>query len=519
MVFFAEKVQKEKVVMAKIFISYKRNVEPDAPVATVVYEALRHDHDVFIDQTLQVGEKWAERIQNAIKESDYMICFLSKSSVHSEMVVAEIETAHHHGKAHGKPAILPVRLNYKEPLVYPLSAYLNQLQWALWDKGEDISKLITELKQAISGGRLLVNNAAAVTVSLQTGEQEIPTAFANILREMGSPEGTMPHRSPFYIERETDQEAMRALSEIEGVTITIKGPRQMGKSSLLNRLLVSGKEKNMRTAFVDFQLIENAAIKNSDIFYKQFCSLLSWEFEVEDRSEEYWKNPLGHVQKTTNYFQRHILKEIANMQVLLAMDEVERVFASPFRSDFFSMLRSWHNNRARGGDWTRLNIALVTSTEPYQFIADLNQSPFNVGQVVELVDFTLEQVLDLNHRHHDLLSENEVEQLFDLLGGHPYLTRKALYLVSSRRDKFEELLESACEDNGPFGDHLRNYLFRMGDQDKLKESLVQVIKFQRCSDEHIFFQLRGSGLVKRIKNAVLPRNQLYAEYFGKRLNG
>ena len=30
----------------------------------------------------------------------------------------------------GKPAILPVRLDFNEPLVYPLSAYLNPLQWA-----------------------------------------------------------------------------------------------------------------------------------------------------------------------------------------------------------------------------------------------------------------------------------------------------------------------------------------------------------------------------------------------------
>ncbi|MEW5938168.1 MAG: toll/interleukin-1 receptor domain-containing protein, partial [Chloroflexota bacterium] len=36
----------------KIFISYKRNVEPDTPVAEAVYEALRNDHDVFIDTTL-----------------------------------------------------------------------------------------------------------------------------------------------------------------------------------------------------------------------------------------------------------------------------------------------------------------------------------------------------------------------------------------------------------------------------------------------------------------------------------
>ena len=66
---------------------------------------------------------------------------------------------------------------------------------------------------------------------------EIPTAFANIPpRDLGSPEGTMPFQSPFYIERETDHEAMQALCEMNGVTITIKGPRQMGKSSLLNRL-------------------------------------------------------------------------------------------------------------------------------------------------------------------------------------------------------------------------------------------------------------------------------------------
>jgi hypothetical protein len=505
--------------VAKIFISYKRNVEPDTPVATAVYDALRPEHEVFIDTTIQVGEKWAERIQKAIKESDYLIIFLSGSSVHSEMVIAEIETAHHQGKAYGKPSILPVRLNFNESLVYPLSAYLNPLQWAFWDKDADTPKLIAELKQAISGGQLPSDNAGSPTAVKEITKEEVPTAFANILHDLGSPEGTMSNQSLFYVERETDREAMNALNEIKGVTITIKGPRQMGKSSLLNRLLIEAKAKDMRAAFIDFQMIENSAIESADIFYRQFCSLLSWEFEIEDRTEEFWKNPLGHVQKTTNYFQKHLLKEILDVQILLAMDEVERMFASPFRSDFFSMLRSWHNNRSRGGDWTRLNLSLVTSTEPYQFIADLNQSPFNVGQVVELSDFTPEQAADLNHRHRDPLTEAEVQQLVGLLGGHPYLTRKALYLVASQRTTFTEMLDKAYEDDGPFGDHLRNYLFRMGDQEKLKAGLVQVIKNQRCPDEHVFFRLRGAGLIKRIGNAVLPRNQLYAGYFGKRLNG
>ena len=505
--------------MAKIFISYKRNIEPDTPVATAVFESLRRDHHVFIDTTLQVGEKWAERIQSEIKQSDYLITFLSENSVHSEMVIAEIETAHHTGKANGKPAILPVRLAYNEPLVYPISAYLNPLQWALWDSESDTPRLIADLQRAVSGGNLPSKMTdSQSTVPIPAGE-EIPTAFANIPpRDLGSPEGTMPHQSLFYIERDSDQDAMQALHEINGVTITIKGPRQMGKSSLLNRLMADGGKRGMKAAFIDFQMIENSVIENADIFYRQFCSLLSWEFEVEDRTEEFWKNPLGQVQKTTNYVTKHLLKELHDTHLLLAMDEVERMFTSPFRSDFFSMLRSWHNARARSGDWARFNMALVTSTEPYQLIADLNQSPFNVGAVVELKDFTPTQVSDLNQRHGNPLSAAQVTKISDLLGGHPYLTRKALYLTASKHTTFDDIVKKACEDDGPFGDHLRNHLFRMSDHQDLKSGLIQVIKYQHCSDEHIFFRLRGAGLVKRIGSDILPRNSLYAEYFGKRLN-
>ncbi len=60
-----------------------------------------------------------------------------------------------------------------------------------------LSKLIAELKQAISGGKLLANSAAAVTESGKVGEQEIPTAFANVPLNLGSPEGTMPHEFKF----------------------------------------------------------------------------------------------------------------------------------------------------------------------------------------------------------------------------------------------------------------------------------------------------------------------------------
>ncbi|WP_318284169.1 AAA-like domain-containing protein [Brasilonema sennae] len=102
--------------------------------------------------------------------------------------------------------------------------------------------------------------------------------------------------------------------------------------------------------------------------------------------------------KGDRYLQRHILKGLGH-PLVLAMDEVDRVFDTKFRNDFFGMLRSWHNNRAIYPSLDKLDLVLVTSTEPYQLIDDLNQSPFNVGQIIELEDFTPEQVAQLNARH------------------------------------------------------------------------------------------------------------------------
>ena len=45
---------------ARIFISYKRNTEPDEPVAKLLYAALlQAGHRVVIDQTMKIGVEWA----------------------------------------------------------------------------------------------------------------------------------------------------------------------------------------------------------------------------------------------------------------------------------------------------------------------------------------------------------------------------------------------------------------------------------------------------------------------------
>src|SRR5262249_708413 len=154
--------------------------------------------------------------------------------------------------------------------------------------------------------------------------------------------------------------------------------------------------------------------------------------------------------------------------VLLAMDEVETIFTAPFRSDFFAMLRTWHNNRATTPIWKNLDLALVTSTEPYQLIDNLNQSPFNVGTVVELSDFTEQPVAAPNRRHGSPLSMNDERRVRALVGGHPYLVRRALYLVASGEFTADVLVASASDERGPFGDHLRYHRFQLWDQPELR---------------------------------------------------
>ncbi|ARV57430.1 ATPase [Nostocales cyanobacterium HT-58-2] len=508
----------EKTTRQRLFISYKRDFEPDEPVALQVYQALSQQHEVFLDQRMLVGTRWAERIEVEIRQADFLIVFLSERSVHSEMVEQEIKMAHEFAQVQGgRPAILPVRLAYRQPFQYPLSAYLNDINWAFWQGEEDTPRLIAELTQALSGGELPIDGAQAKADLLQKSEPApLPRPFASaqpVTLEM--PEGTMDSESAFYVERPSDAIAIQTIAQ-KGVTIVIKGPRQVGKSSLLIRAIEAAVNAGKQVAFLDFQLFDKAALTDAELFFQRFCSWLTYELDMEDRVEEYWKAPLGNSQRCTRYVQRHILKELGK-PLVLAMDEVDKVFDADFRNDFFGMLRSWHNSRATTPIWKQLDLTLVTSTEPYQLIDDLNQSPFNVGQVLELQDFTPEQVADLNHRHGSPLNPSEERQLIVLLGGHPYLVRRALYLVASQQISTTELFANATADNGPLGEHLRRHLSLLHDKTELIQGLLQIIRQNTCEDKRIFWRLRGAGLVCEEGRVILPRCQLYADYFRENL--
>ncbi len=520
----------------RIFVSYKRNSAPDEPVAKKLAAFLENQSfNVFIDQKLPVGERWAEEIETELSQSDFLVVLLSANSVNSQMVKGEITTAQRLYEEKGKPKILPIRLKYTEPFSYPLSAILDPINWSFWEKEADTEALFDEIKVAVNGGRLSIQDVSAKEALVKTdlkdsnGHSKIAQPLSDAQPLTGSliPLGIDPtepedSQSGFYINRDSDSIALQIITGAKA-TINIKGPEQIGKSSLLFSTLAAAEQLGKKVAFIDFQLFDKAIFQDADKFYKLFCSEISREIGVENKTTAFWKEfgeETGNVHRATYYMRDHLLSAIGDSTLVLAIDEIESVFDLDFSDEFLLMLRTWHENRAKGipatkAKWAKLNLVFAVSTD--DLIKNKYVSPFNIGRVINIEDFNYEQIWELNTRHGYPLTEAQAEKLMQLVCGHPYLVRRALYSVATRDKTFDELVKTAADEFGPFGDHLRYHFFRLRQNPNLIAEMCQMIKNGKAMDRDAFYQLRGAGLVKyEFENAEF-RCQLYKDFFKKQL--
>ena len=190
-----------------------------------------------------------------------------------------------------------------------------------------------------------------------------------------------------------------------------------------------------------------------------------------------------------------------------------------YRDDFFATIRGWHNLRATEESWNRLNLVIAHSTEPYLWIQNIHQSPFNVGNAIRLDDFDFAQVSELNVRHGaPLKTEDEVRKLMELIGGQPYLVRQALYTLVTNKWDMTQLQKVAVEETGPFADHMRRHMWLLQANQDLKSTMQQVLHNGACNEELHFERLKAAGLVQgTTRHAVHMRCQLYERYFSRRL--
>ncbi|WP_375515801.1 AAA-like domain-containing protein [uncultured Nostoc sp.] len=346
----------------------------------------------------------------------------------------------------------------------------------------------------------------------------IPDTEIKPVVSLESPEGQVSLNSAFYVERSPiEVDCYEAILQ-PGALIRIKAPRQMGKSSLMSRVLHHASQHSYQTALVNFQSADAESFGNLDQFLQWFCASITYELNLPDKLNEYWKGVLGSKNKSTNYFQRYLLPAINN-PVALGLDEVDEVFKHPIiAADFFGLLRAWHERSKNETIWKNLRLVIVHSKEVY-IPLNINQSPFNVGLPIELPDLNQIQVQNLVQRHSLNWSNSQVEELITLVGGHPYLVRVALYEIARGRMTLENLQKIAATEEGPYSDHLRRHWLNLQEDAELLAAVKLVMMANRAVDVGTTeaFKLRSMGLVKFQGNEVVPLCELYRQYFGHRL--
>ena len=333
------------------------------------------------------------------------------------------------------------------------------------------------------------------------------------------PNGPVPLNSIFYVERPPTESRCYETMTQPGALIRIKAPKQMGKTSLLDRIVDSASQRSYQTVRLNFLQAENAVFNNLDKFLRWFCACVSHKLQLPSQLDDYWDKDRGSIVNCTTYFEAHLLEQI-NSPLVLALDEVDRIFQSTeIAQGFFPMLRSWHEEAKTLDIWEQLRLIVVHSTEDYGPL-DINQSPFNVGLPVELTEFTPEQVQDLVRRHKLNWNDTQVQQLMAMVGGHPYLVRLALYYLADQDLPLDKLLQDAPTDTGIYEGHLRRHLGTLIENPELAVALKAVVRATEPVRLETMqaYKLYRMGLIQRIRDRVIPRCQLYQLYFRERLN-
>jgi hypothetical protein len=340
---------------------------------------------------------------------------------------------------------------------------------------------------------------------------------AMIAVDLPFPEGAVALDSPLYIERAGVETLCYETVLKPGALIRIKAPKLMGKTSLLTRLLAYAANQGCQVVYVDLSSVDRVILTDLDKFLRWLCLIVGRQLKLENQLHEYWDTDiLGSNDNCTAYFEDYLLKEIGE-PLVLGLDEVDRLFAEvAIVEDFLGLLRSWHEKGKTSKIWQQFRLVIAHSTEVY-IPLDINQSPFNAGIPVELSEFNLHQVQELAHRHHLDWQEQQSRQLMQMVGGHPYLVRLALYQLSRGNITLPQMLQTASTEAGIFSHHLRRYLETLQQAPDLAQMFKQVVESAEPVELNPMqiYQLHSMGLVKRLNNHVRPRCTLYREYFSR----
>ena len=364
----------------------------------------------------------------------------------------------------------------------------------------------------------------------------------------------LPDNGGIYVERKADNDLKQWITSWnrnEHLAITIRGPRETGKTTLLQLSGVGyASRQGIKVVPIDLNEFGIHYLSESyDYFLRELARLIAHKIELDLNIEEIWEEPHfsggSPTTKLTWLMEDHILPTIKQQAMILALDEADLLMMhSSHYEDFFSMLRGWYNKGSNPNLplWKKFGLILAISTEPHLLIDNPYKSPFNVGHRVYLEDFDKESVLELNQKYEQRYerssaTEAEIDEMMELLGGHPALIRKVLdTLINNEHASWTNIAQLAADvNNSLFSTHLHEVFGPLRDHTELKYVFKQILELddspdrfsskilnflrlggfgrRNALDDQTLFRLDRAGLIRRKGDSYQCRNKLYMSYF------
>ncbi|MFN6571261.1 AAA-like domain-containing protein [Dendronalium sp. ChiSLP03b] len=334
------------------------------------------------------------------------------------------------------------------------------------------------------------------------------------------PSGSVPLDSPFYLERSFLEEQIYQEIGKPGALIRIKAPREMGKTSLLLRILDYAKHQGYCTISLNLEQVEQTILSDLNQLLRWLCANIAHQLQRQPMLDEYWDEDLGSKISSTLYFQEYLLESI-NTPLILALDEVNHIFEHPqVAKDFLPLLRSWYEEAKRLPIWQKLRLLVVHSTDVYVPL-ELNQSPFNVGLPIQLNNFSQEEVQQLAQCYGLNWTDGErARQLMAMVGGHPALVHLALYHLSRKEITLSQLLETAPTASGIYAHHLQRHWATLQKQPELAQAFDTILNANEAIslDPILTHKLSSMGLIKLSGSQAIATCELYRRFFSPLLS-
>lgn len=396
-------------------------------------------------------------------------------------------------------------------------SYIRDVGFKLWNA---ISEALGE-KVSKSNVKAVLNRYARKGKLESTNDSWINTSIQSVSQAIEFPNGPVPLNSRLYIERSPIEAQAYAEVLKLGSLIRLKGPRQIGKTSLLRRILHHAKSHHMKVFSLSFHRADRPVFDNPDKFLRWFCTNVSYQLGIPCKLDEYWNDGIGSKVSCTIYFEEYLLKTL-EAPLVIAMDEVDIIFKFPqISAEFFSLLRSLYEDAKEIETWQSVRWILVHATDVYVPLK-LSQSPFNVGLSLCLPEFSLEQVQELIKRHQlcEFIGESEMKKLLSLLeiiGYHPGLVRLALYHLSQGYLDIDRLIAEAHTQSGIYSNHLRHLLAAINPHPDLQAALIEIVSTETPIElpPLLAYRLESIGLIKLKGNLATISYELYRKFFSQ----